>query len=239
MASTSKICDVEVCETVRAATETCSLVGCFYRRPYRSSSWITECRSAQVTEETCTANWIVVGSCREAATTLQLFPHEVKVIQLLLPADCEKQHRYCEWLLAEVEDDPGMLYMTSFSIEAWFRPTGYVNSENSRIWSKGIPHTTHETPHHSIGLWFAVSHHGIAGSSLLEKLHWHNPLVLWKNFWSGYYRTRTPTKKRYMPYGSGMKPFLFTYPQIYFLFNFVPPKLLVYNSSYTQSIIDI
>jgi hypothetical protein len=40
-------------------------------------------------------------------------------------------------------------------------------------------------------------------------------------------------------YSSGIQPFLFAYPQIYFLFNFVPTKLLVYNSSYTQSIICI
>jgi hypothetical protein len=31
-----------------------------------------------------------------------------------------------------------------------------------------------------------------------------------------------------------VRPFLFAYP---FLFNFIPPEVLVYNSSYTQSII--
>jgi hypothetical protein len=141
MASTSKICDVEVCETVQADNETCSLVGCFYRDP-----WVTECKSAQVIAEACAQQSGLSYSCREAATTLQLFPYKVQVTQLLSPVDCEKQHRYCEWLLAEVEDDPGMLGMTSFSYEAWFHLTGYVNSEKSRIWSKEHPHTTHESP---------------------------------------------------------------------------------------------
>jgi hypothetical protein len=36
---------------------------------------------------------------------------------------------------------------------------------------------------------------------------------------------------------SGIQPFLFAYPQIQFLFDFVPTKLLVYNSNYTYSII--
>jgi hypothetical protein len=32
---------------------------------------------------------------------------------------------------------------------------------------------------------------------------------------------------------SGVQPFPFAYPQMYFLFNSVPPKLLVHNLSYT------
>jgi hypothetical protein len=38
---------------------------------------------------------------------------------------------------------------------------------------------------------------------------------------------------------SDIQPFSFAYPQLYFLFNFVPLKLLVHNSSYTMSIIYI
>jgi hypothetical protein len=37
-------------------------------------------------------------------------------------------------------------------------------------------------------------------------------------------------------YSSGIRPFLVEYHHMQFLFNFVPPQLLVYNSSYTQSI---
>jgi hypothetical protein len=36
-----------------------------------------------------------------------------------------------------------------------------------------------------------------------------------------------------------LNPFLFAYPQIQFLFNFVPSNFLVYNSSYTRSVIYI
>jgi hypothetical protein len=40
-------------------------------------------------------------------------------------------------------------------------------------------------------------------------------------------------------YISGNLPFLFAYLQMKFLFDFVPPELLMYSSSYTQSIICI
>lgn len=45
--------------------------------------------------------------------------------------------------------------------------------------------------------------------------------------------------KRSISYVNGIQPFLFAYPQVQFLFNCVPPKLLVYNSSYTQSVLYI
>jgi hypothetical protein len=39
-------------------------------------------------------------------------------------------------VLAKAEDDPRMLDVTSFSHEAWFHVTGYMNSQNTcRIWS--------------------------------------------------------------------------------------------------------
>jgi hypothetical protein len=38
-----------------------------------------------------------------------------------------------------------------------------------------------------------------------------------------------------MIYSSGIKPFLFAYHKMYFLFNFVPQKLLMYNSSYKKT----
>jgi hypothetical protein len=40
-------------------------------------------------------------------------------------------------------------------------------------------------------------------------------------------------------WNSGIQPFMFAYPEIWFLFNFVPPKLLVHNVSYTYCIIYI
>jgi hypothetical protein len=68
-------------------------------------------------------------------------------------------------LLAKVEDDPHILNMTSFSNEAWFHPTDYMNSQNTCKWSKENPLAAHETPIHpvKIGMWYRVSQHWIVG----------------------------------------------------------------------------
>jgi hypothetical protein len=46
----------------------------------------------------------------------------------------------------------------------------------------------------------------------------------------------SPGRLCHMVYCSGIQPFLFAYLHMSFLFNFVSPKLLVYNSSYTSKI---
>jgi hypothetical protein len=43
--------------------------------------------------------------------------------------------------------------------EAWFNLNGYVNTQNTRIWSAEKPHTLHEAPLHNqkVGVWTAAS----------------------------------------------------------------------------------
>jgi hypothetical protein len=55
--------------------------------------------------------------------------------------------------------------LVSYSDEIWFHLSGYVNSQNSRIWSAENPHTFHERPLHSlkVGVWCAVSRWRIVG----------------------------------------------------------------------------
>ena len=52
-----------------------------------------------------------------------------------------------------------------FSDEAWFLLSGYVNSQNSRVWSAENPHTILESPLHDVkvGAWCAISHKWITG----------------------------------------------------------------------------
>jgi hypothetical protein len=49
--------------------------------------------------------------------------------------------------------------------EAWFHPSGYVNSQNSKMWRVEHPHTFHEKPLHSlkVGVWCAVSGRRVTG----------------------------------------------------------------------------
>ena len=39
-----------------------------------------------------------------------------------------------------------VLDVTFFTDEAWFHLSGYVNSQNSRLWSYDNPHSLHENP---------------------------------------------------------------------------------------------
>jgi hypothetical protein len=84
------------------------------------------------------------SSCLKSAKTLHLFPYKVKVIQQLLPPDCEKRRHYYELLLAKLEDDPHMLDVTFVSDEVCFHFTGYVNSDITCIWSTKNLHAVHE-----------------------------------------------------------------------------------------------
>ena len=51
--------------------------------------------------------------------------------------------------LTRLSADPGVLDYTWFSDEAWFHLSGYVNSQNFRIWASENPNAVHEEPLHS------------------------------------------------------------------------------------------
>jgi hypothetical protein len=75
-------------------------------------------------------------------------------VQELHPDDFPLRTEYCHWFLNTFDD--GLLEKTLFSDEAWFHLSGYVNSQNMRIWSTENPHVYVEAPLHpqKIGFWF-------------------------------------------------------------------------------------
>ena len=64
-----------------------------------------------------------------------------------------------------VSDKLGILDYTWFTDEVWFHLSGYVNSQNSRIWASESPKAIHEEPLHSekIGVWCGMSRQHING----------------------------------------------------------------------------
>jgi hypothetical protein len=52
-----------------------------------------------------------------------------------------------------------LLNLSFFSDEVWFHLSGYVNSQNYRIWNSQNPYALLETPLHpqKVGVWLAVS----------------------------------------------------------------------------------
>ena len=65
--------------------------------------------------------------------------------------------------------NPGILDVTFFTAEAWFHLSGYINSQNTRIWAAENPHSVHEEPLHSqeFVVWCGVSCRRIIGPIFL------------------------------------------------------------------------
>jgi hypothetical protein len=80
--------------------------------------------------------------------------------------DCEERHRYCEWLLAKVEDNPRMLDVTSLSDEGLVPSyrlcelSEYLHTVDGKypIQPMTLPFTLLKT-----GVWCAVSPHRVVG----------------------------------------------------------------------------
>ena len=79
--------------------------------------------------------------------------------------DEEKRMAHFRWFQTILKENPGILDYTWFSDEAWFHLSGYVNSQNSRIWASENPNAIHEEPPHSekIGVWRGTSRRRIIG----------------------------------------------------------------------------
>lgn len=105
------------------------------------------------------------GSVHKATKLLKLHPYRINVTHQLQEPDKEKRMQYCHWFKTFIRNDISVLDKVFFSDEAWFHLSGYVNSQNYRIWSAENPHEFHEQPLHSqkIGVWCDVSRRRIVG----------------------------------------------------------------------------
>ena len=105
------------------------------------------------------------GTCQTIVKKdLNMHPYKMQSYQALLPADHPRRLAYCRWFVNNLMNDD-LLNLTFFSDEAWFHLSGYVNSQNMRMWSTDNPHVFTETPLHAqkIGVWMAVSRRRIIG----------------------------------------------------------------------------
>src|SRR5579872_1536680 len=99
------------------------------------------------------------GTCQTIVKKdLNMHPYKMQSYQALLPADHLRRLAYCRWFVNNLMNDD-LLNLTFFSHEAWFHLSGYVNSQNMRMWSTDNPHVFTETPLYAqkIGVWMAVS----------------------------------------------------------------------------------
>lgn len=110
-----------------------------------------------------------VGTCHTILKKdLHFFPYRMTSVHELLPIDPPRRLQYCEWFSNVLNDE--LLDITFYSDEAWFHLTGYVNSQNMRMWSAENPHIYTETSLHpqKIGVWVAMSRRRLIGPIFFE-----------------------------------------------------------------------
>jgi hypothetical protein len=80
---------------------------------------------------------------------LRLHPYKITAVHELKPGDSEKWVAYCrcflEFLDREGED---ILDITIFTDDAYFHFSGYINSQNARVWCAQNPCVFYESPLH-------------------------------------------------------------------------------------------
>ncbi|CAH1365997.1 unnamed protein product, partial [Tenebrio molitor] len=83
---------------------------------------------------------VPLSTCQKIVRkNLNLYPYKITTLQELRPGDSERRLEYCNWFLNNLNDDR-LLDISFFSDEAWVHLSGYVNSQNYRIWSSENPH---------------------------------------------------------------------------------------------------
>jgi hypothetical protein len=93
-----------------------------------------------------------VGTCQKILKEdLHLFPYRLAAVQELHVNDLPQRLNYCQWFLNTIADD--VLEKTFFTDEAYFHLSGYVNSQNMRMWSLQNPHFFTEAPHYPPKNW--------------------------------------------------------------------------------------
>lgn len=97
---------------------------------------------------------------------LNLFPYKVMCVQELKPSDHDRRLNYCQWFKRFIDQNSfEILDVMFYTDEAWFHLGGYVNSQNTRLWSATNPHDLHEA---KIGVWVAMSRARIVGPIFFE-----------------------------------------------------------------------
>jgi hypothetical protein len=94
-------------------------------------------------------------------------------VQELKPANHDKWICYCEWFKSFIQTNTvDILDITFFADEAWFHLSGYVNTQNSRLWSSENPYAVHEKPLHGqkLGVWVVISRGRIVGPLFFEEI---------------------------------------------------------------------
>jgi hypothetical protein len=103
---------------------------------------------------------------------LNLFPYKITALQELKTVDHEERFRHCERFTNVIQtktDD--IFHVTFFTDEVLFHLSGYVNTQNTRLWSSKNPYAVHEKPLHDqkLGVCFTISRRRIVCPLFFEE----------------------------------------------------------------------
>jgi len=92
---------------------------------------------------------------------LRPHPYKITAVHEFKPCNHAKRVAYCKWFLDFLDcEGEDILDNTFFTDEAHVHLSGYINSQNSRVWCAHNPHAFHESPLHdeNIGVWAGMLH---------------------------------------------------------------------------------
>ena len=92
---------------------------------------------------------------------LCLHPYKITAVHEFKPCNSAKRVAYCMWFLDFLDrEGEDILDVTFFTEGAHLHLSGYINSQNSRVWCAHNPHAFHESPllDEKIGVWVGMSH---------------------------------------------------------------------------------
>jgi hypothetical protein len=110
------------------------------------------------------------STCQGAAKESGLHAYRFRVVQELKQQDYDKRMTYCCWFQTFIDENPGILDYVWFSDDTWFHLSGYVNSQNTRLWGSENPHALFEETLHSqkVGVFCALSQRRIIGPMFFD-----------------------------------------------------------------------
>ena len=100
----------------------------------------------------------------------KLFPDRMQVLRRQTDGNKAERVAFSQDISQQIENNPGVLILISFSHEAHCHLSGHINKQNMRNWSQAHPHEHTHQPlsQEKVTVWCAISRNGIIGPYFFE-----------------------------------------------------------------------
>ena len=101
---------------------------------------------------------------------LSKYPYKIQLMQEQTAANKQERVDFAKQFADKIESDNGFLKNLIVSDEAHFELSGWVNTQNARIWSDKQPYETVDSPksREKVTVWMGLSYHGVFGPHFFE-----------------------------------------------------------------------